>query len=309
MTIRKDDTETNRSPEVSIVDNRIRPAYKRLRTRRELRRLASGADPVATAVAAALGDVLDERLDPDEALWASRIEALRERLRSSPEEITVTDYGAGSPSLDLSEEEMYRGRVVTRTLAEISKDASTYPLWTLVLFKLVRHLRPKTVLELGTNVGISGSYYSAALELNGGGRLVTLEGADSLAQVATGNLAELGLDRAEVVVGRFQDTLSAAVQQSAPIEHAFIDGLHEKDWTIRFFKEILPFAGADAVLVFDDIAWSDGMREAWQTIRSDDQVRTDIDLGTIGLCIIGRGDSDKRSFDLSSFRAALDGRY
>ena len=42
--------------------------------------------------------------------------------------------------------------------------------------RLVRELRPHSCLELGTGVGVSAGYQAAAMELNGVGRLLTLDG-------------------------------------------------------------------------------------------------------------------------------------
>jgi hypothetical protein len=41
-----------------------------------------------------------------------------------------------------------------------------------------------------------------------------------------------------------------------------------------------------ALLVFDDISWSGGMKRAWKTIILDERVKISVDLRQIGICII-----------------------
>ena len=62
-------------------------------------------------------------------------------------------------------------------------------------------------LEMGTCVGISAAYQAAALNDNGAGRLVTLEGYAELAAEAQELWSNLGLSNVEVIVGRFAQTL------------------------------------------------------------------------------------------------------
>jgi hypothetical protein len=45
----------------------------------------------------------------------------------------------------------------------------------LFLYCLARALAPAAVLELGTCLGVSAAYLSAALEANGSGQLVTID--------------------------------------------------------------------------------------------------------------------------------------
>jgi predicted O-methyltransferase YrrM len=127
------------------------------------------------------------------------------------------------------------------------------------------------------------------LELNGAGTLVTLEGAPAIADLARGHLGRLGLGRAEVVVGRFQDTLPGVLAARRPVDYVFVDGHHDEHATLGYFEQLLPFLADSALLVFDDIAWSDGMRRAWTAIARDPRVTSAVGLGPVGLCLIQRG--------------------
>jgi predicted O-methyltransferase YrrM len=277
-------------------------------TRRGLSHLRALGNPVTDQVGHALEDVLEGRLGDEERMWIETIESLRARCASSSSKISFVDYGAISAERRLSADAMEAGQPVTRTLSAVSKGASSYPAKVLVLFKLVRELRPSSCLELGTHLGISTAYQAAALELNDSGALVSLEGAETLAQIARAHLRELGLDRAHVEIGRFQDTLRAALRQCGSVDFAYVDGHHDEQATINYFREILPFFSEGGVLVVDDIRWSEGMRAAWKAIRSNEGVRGGIDLGSAGLCVIGSGTREPM-IALPFFPAAVTQHY
>ena len=259
-------------------------ARRRLALRR-VRRVASrdeGVGGILRAIEATLGG----GLAPEERAWVRRIEQLRRRLRSSREPVTLTDFGAGPGS----------GRAAsTHTVGERCLSSKS-PLGALLLFRLVRELRPSRCLELGTNLGISAAYQAAALRLNGGGELHTVEGAHALAELSRTHLASLGLS-AEVHEGRFLDVLPGLLARTAPLDYVFIDGHHDGPATVGYFARIHPSLAPGALVVFDDVAWSSGMAEAWRTIRADPRVRVAVGLGTMGVCIVG-GEGETVRIDL-----------
>jgi predicted O-methyltransferase YrrM len=284
-----------------IPETLYRKAHGNLLTRRELAALGEERDRVSTAVARAISATLNEDASTEERRWAERIEELREALATSTDELTLIDFGAVSPELNPSQAEMEQGVDVQRTVGEICRSASKPPRWAFLLFKLVRELQPASCVELGTSLGISTAYQAAALELNGQGRLVSLEGAEPVAALAKKHLEGLGLNRAEIVVGRFQDTLGGVLQERNPVDYAFVDGHHDRDATLDYFERLVPALGEEAVLVFDDIAWSSGMKDAWAQIRDDPRVSLAVDLFKVGVCAVGPARNEGRTF-----RVALD---
>jgi predicted O-methyltransferase YrrM len=199
--------------------------------------------------------------------WAARIEALRQDLLRSTDEIEHT------------------GRV---TVSEVCRSASRPPQWARLLFEIVRAFRPEQGLELGTSLGMSASYEAAALELNAKGRLVTLEGCEDLVNRARAHFEQLELaDRIEVVLGSFQDTLQPTLDRLGSVGYAFVDGNHDRDATLTYFAQLAPHLLDGAVVVFDDISWSPGMADAWTTLMADPRVSLSVDLFKVGICIVG----------------------
>lgn len=250
---------------------------------------AASVDGTApTAVVAAVKKAAFGRPSPEERRWIERIELLRRLLETSPEELTLTDLGAGAGA-KFDSGEAQTAHVVVKTLGAMTRSSSP-PRWAYLLFRLVRELRPASVLELGSCVGVSASYQAAALELNGqAGRLISLEGADVLALRSQRTLEELGLrDRAEVRPGRFVETLGGAADDLAPIDLAFIDGHHVETATLEYAETILERASDEATLIFDDIHWSDGMRSAWSRIEADDRYALTLDLRKLGIAVVSK---------------------
>jgi len=264
-----------------------RRAWAGRRNPAEIARLGREDSPEARSLARALGAVVAGNLSLEERTWTEKIESLRRELASSRRTLRLEDWGAVSPRPRSSE-----GRegpvIAVRTVGEICRGSASRPGRALLLFRLVRELKPGFCLELGTSLGISAAYLAAAQELNRrGGTLLTLEGALEAAGLARENLKRLGLnERTTVTVGRFQDTLAAALQERGPADFVFVDGHHAEEATLAYFETLLPQLSPGACLVFDDIAWSRGMARAWKRIASDPRAGIAVDLFTLGICLM-----------------------
>ena len=271
----------------------------RVRERVQLQNVhVTGRAPMAVVEALKASSI--GRPSAAEKAWIDRIELLRELMLRSPQPLEIVDFGAGAGS-EFDNGEFDTKHTTTRTLGAMSK-ASKPPHGAYRLFRFVRALKPASALEMGACVGVSAAYQAAALELNGSGRLITLEGADVLATRSARTLEELGLDqRAKVIEGRFTDTLDGALAELKPIGMAFIDGHHIESATVDYMNAILPFAADEALLIFDDINWSEGMRKAWTTIADDPRFALTVDLGATGLAVLSASATDRHQLKLAYY--------
>jgi predicted O-methyltransferase YrrM len=144
-------------------------------------------------------------------------------------------------------------------------------------------MQPVRCLELGTCLGITAAYIGQALQLNGSGDLVSVEGCPALAQIAIVNLQQLGLGNVSVRTGRFVDVLGELCANTT-FDFAWVDGHHDYDATLRYFEQIASSGTDDMMIVIDDIYWSVGMRSAWASIRNSSKVTTSVTVGSFGLC-------------------------
>ncbi len=273
-----------------------RLAYRRAwaigRNSTELKRLGREEATAARALVRGLATFADGILTAEESSWRGRIEALRRELSASSRVLRLEDWGAVSPGGPSGGKE--EPMIVERRVSEICRVSASRPRRALLLFRLIRELRPRIALELGTSLGLSAAYLAAAQELNGEGELTTLEGAGEVAALARENLSRLGLDRrATVVAGRFQDRLPGILGGKDPVEFAFVDGHHAEGPTLEYFETLLPRLAPSACLVFDDISWSEGMARAWKKIAADQRIGLAVDLFTMGIVLVGPAASSR----------------
>jgi predicted O-methyltransferase YrrM len=261
-----------------------------------LYRLGRQPHPLAGPLARVLGSASRPPSAPEEQAWVARIERLRAELQASTDPVAWLDHGAGTPESNRTPAAMHAGVEVTQPLGEVCTIASKSPFWCSVLFRIVRALRPRACVEMGTAVGISAAYQAAALTLNGLGTLTTLEGGAALADVARDTLRRLGLDTATVVAGRFADTLGEILRSRGPVDYVFVDGHHDGEATLAYFEQMVPCLAPTAVVILDDIAWSRSMRAAWRTLVEDERVRLAVDLGPLGLCVVDDSIARRRVF-------------
>lgn len=204
-----------------------------------------------------LRDVCRLHLGADEARALTAVRQVRAALAADRRGLVIQDFGTGTSS----------GR--PETVAAIHARAAVAPAWGRFLFRLVRRLQPRRVLELGTNLGVSGAYLQAALDLNGGaGRLVTLEGDPALAEIARHTFRQVSDTPVEVVTGRFRETLPGVLERHGPFDLVFIDGHHEEQATLDYYAMIAPHLRAPACVVLDDLEPGfKTVRRAWRRIR------------------------------------------
>lgn len=155
-----------------------------------------------------------------------------------------------------------------------------------LLFQLSRTVRPHRALELGTNIGISAAYIALGLEAAGSGRLTTIEASPACLRLAEELFADLGLYRVDTVGGYFDPVLPDLLPSISPVQLAFLDGNHRHDATLRYFDLLRPHMPAGSLMVLDDIRWSEGMFQAWSTIRSSTEVAALADLGRTGIVVL-----------------------
>lgn len=214
-----------------------------------------------------------------------QVEKLRKELLKDETLLTIKDFGAGS-AVDKTNQ---------RTVASIAKNAAKPAKYGQLLYRMVNYYQPQSILELGTSLGITTSYLSLAKP---DAKLVTLEGADAVAQKARHDFQTLQLPNVSVIEGNFDDTLSSAIAQLPTIDFAFIDGNHRREPTERYFNQLLPAINNGSILIFDDIHWSRGMEQAWQTIQQHASVRCTIDLFFIGIVLFRQEFKEKQHFTI-----------
>lgn len=231
----------------------------------------------------ALSETLWNVASPREIARASTIEQHRSALAQNQREVEFLDFGAGARAEGYPSQDIDAGVGSTRRISEITL-ASKSPFWGRLLYKIVRLTGARNCVEMGTSLAISASYIASALPRDG--KLITMEGAPAVADIAADTLRTLVPDReVEICVGPFQDTLGEVLEKMAPIDFVFIDGHHEQAATEGYCRQLLPHMQRRGVMVFDDIRWSPQMLLAWKNI-SNSIAGTCLDLGSVGIVLL-----------------------
>lgn len=197
------------------------------------------------------------------------IEKLRKQLVKDTRTLEIEDMGAGSRVASTKQ----------RSVQQLAESALKPKKYAQLLFRLVNYYGPKTIIELGTSLGITTSYLSAA---NSNGEIITIEGSKAVAEIAKENFHQLHLNNIQLLQGNFDDLLPSVIHQLSSIDLAYIDGNHRYQPTINYFSQLLPFIQNDSILVFDDIHWSKEMEKAWEEIKAHPAVRCTVDIFFLG---------------------------
>lgn len=184
-----------------------------------------------------------------------------------------------------SSENGYRGEEVK--LCDIARKVSVPEYEGRLLYRLVERFKPKTILELGTSVGISTLYM--ALAASEGSSVHTIEGDEAVLDIARNRFAKMGLGQIHVHAGTFDTILPRLLEQLDSVDFVFIDGDHRGELLLRYFDLIAPKLSSNAVVAVDDIRWSRDMESAWNQLRSRDDVSVSVDLFRCGLLCFREG--------------------
>ncbi|PTQ94957.1 methyltransferase family protein [Mucilaginibacter yixingensis] len=204
------------------------------------------------------------------------IEEARKRLLHDKHRITVTDLGAGSHIDNKS----------VRSVADIAKNAVKSPRQAQLLFRLAAYHQPENIIELGTSLGVTTLYLQAAAPR---ANVYTLEGCTEVAVLASELFNHQKADSIKQVPGNFDDTLQPLINSLPKVDFVYVDGNHFYEATMRYFNCCLPKVHENTVLVFDDIYWSEGMKQAWTEIKAHPQVTATVDLFWTGLVYFRKG--------------------
>lgn len=203
-------------------------------------------------------------------------ENLRKALLNDDRIITITDLGAGS----------HVNNNRTKKVSDIARNALKPPALAQLLYRLAAFQQPQNIIELGTCLGITTVYLQRAAPQ---AKIFTLEGCPETAGIAAETFAKAGLNHIAQITGNFDDTLPDVIAAQEKLDFVFVDGNHQKAATLKYFEWCLPKVHEDTLLIFDDIYWSEGMKEAWSAIKADPSVSVTVDLFWIGLVFFKSG--------------------
>ncbi|KQS47421.1 methyltransferase [Flavobacterium sp. Leaf359] len=219
--------------------------------------------------------------DKNEYTEYTLLKKYRESLLQNKNTIEVTDFGAGS--------RVFKSN--TRAINQIAQNAGISGKDARLLFRIVNYFKPKTILEIGTSLGLATSALAFG---NPKAQLTSLEGCPETAKIARQQFDkfDLGIDS---VVSKFESYLQT--EKSGTYDLIYFDGNHSKKATLQYFDSLLSTVHNETVWIFDDIHWSADMEEAWEIIKKHPKVTVTIDTFQWGL-VFFRREQEKEHFIL-----------
>jgi predicted O-methyltransferase YrrM len=222
----------------------------------------------------------DKKKYPEYAL----LKSFRKRLYKNKSVINVQDFGAGSKIFKNNE----------RQISKVAKTAGITAKRAELLFRLTQYFQSKSILELGTSVGMATSALSLG---NPKANIITIEGCKETAKVAEEQFNHFKLKNTQPINSEFDVTLNASEIKNSKFDLIYLDGNHNKEATLKYFNTLLSNINNESVMVFDDIHWSKGMTEAWEIIKQNPKVKVTIDTFYWGL-VFFRKEQRKEHFSI-----------
>ncbi len=213
------------------------------------------------------------------------IEAIRNELLQNKTVLDIEDLGAGS-RIHASKK---------KSVAQLAGAALKPKKYAQLLFRLVKHYGPRTIIELGTSLGVTTSYLAAAHPST---QVITIEGSEAIAEIAKDNFQKLQLSNIQSLQGNFDVVLPSVIHQLSSIDLAYVDGNHRYQPTLHYFEQLLEKTNNHSILVFDDIHWSEEMERAWEEIKAHPAVQYTIDIFFLGFVFFRKEFKVKQHFTI-----------
>ncbi len=137
---------------------------------------------------------------------------------------------------------------------------------------LVRTLKARRVLEIGTSTGYSGIWIAMGLRETGG-KLITIEYDRGRHSAAAANFAAVGLSG--LIEARFGDALQEVPKVEGPLDMVFLDANQFQNLT--YYRMVLPKVRRGGAIVAHNVKshpWL--MADFLEKIKSDPAVETEI---------------------------------
>jgi|TARA_B110000037_G_scaffold63279_1_gene77403 predicted O-methyltransferase YrrM len=194
---------------------------------------------------------------------------VREFLKADTTTFTYNDLGAAGSSYQkaLKVSDVYRKSVSSHNKS-------------LLLYRIARYLKPDTIIECGTSLGVNAGYLSSAAK----NKYIGIEGDEFLA-LKTKSILKLFGNNHEVVNGEIEEELRSVLNRSSGDNLLiYLDGNHTYEALKSNVNLIIDqINNRKTYVIVDDIRWSKQMYEAWTELKQSSNVGLSLDFFQFGL--------------------------
>ncbi|MEN8155933.1 MAG: class I SAM-dependent methyltransferase [Bacteroidota bacterium] len=175
-----------------------------------------------------------------------------------------------------------------RSVGSFVKGSSVSEKYGALLHRITRWFNPEMVIELGTGLGVSTIYLASGSAER---PLHSIEGNTDRADFAAHLINRCNLGFVSIHWGEMEEKLEELMPVLGGEGRtgrfvAFVDGNHRYEPTVAYVKRLIERAGEEAVIIMDDIYWSEGMNRAWKEVISWPEVRVTVDLYHLGILLL-----------------------
>ncbi len=166
-------------------------------------------------------------------------------------------------------------------IKQILKQCSKPQRQSQLLHRICVDANAKTIIELGTNLGISSIYMSKCDTQNS--KVYTFEGSSPLIKIAKQNFAATNSKNIEIIEGNIDNTLDNLLKKINEIDIVFFDANHNYTSTLKYYNICKTKIHNNTIFIFDDIHRNSEMEMAWAEIKKSNITTTTFDLYDLGI--------------------------
>ena len=187
----------------------------------------------------------------------------------------------------------------TMTVKEVCEKASSPSMWGKFFYLITKRFKAPFILEIGTNLGVSGSFFLEAIKGKKDSFFTTMEGVQDLCEIASNEFNNIvSSEKYHIYNGLYEKTFPKLLGAKDEFNIAFIDGNHNKKSTLQYYNSLKSKLKTPSIIIFDDIHWSSEMEDAWDIIKRDESVSYSIDFYKLGVIIIN---SKKSAYNIDYY--------
>ncbi|MBR5982787.1 MAG: class I SAM-dependent methyltransferase [Bacteroidales bacterium] len=220
-----------------------------------------------------LPDIFNEFILDSMFQMSSYIDCCEYRLNMLADNtvLNVKDFGTGNSGM--------------RKVKDIARRSSTDVRYGGVIQKIIDAFKVKSILELGTSVGIGTMFLART---NAKAKVTTIEGCPETYEFAKSEFVKRKIANVNFINDDFDHLFACNALKDKHFDLAFIDGNHTSEATIRYFDIITKrYSNKKSIIIIDDINWSHDMYSAWKEISSRVPDSLRINLFRMGIIFSG----------------------
>jgi len=182
------------------------------------------------------------------------VENYRKSLLEIDDSIQVTDFGTGSKRLKSS----------ARKICDIAATSSTTMKFGIFFQKLIQSFKTKSVLELGTSLGIGTLYFATSSKEI---KVTSIEACPKIHNFTKSLFEQNAIDNVNLINDDFDSIFDTNKLIDKEFDLVYIDGNHNSKSLLKYYEYIENnLIKKRCIFIIDDINWSTDMFEGWKTL-------------------------------------------